>query len=52
MACSPHYLYPTDQAWQFGGVVEKMMLESKEFFRPGALRVDGLSGSGADWLER
>ena len=28
---SPHYLYPTDQAWQFGGAVEKMMLEGKEF---------------------
>lgn len=28
---SPHYLYPTDQAWQFGGAVEKMMLEDKEF---------------------
>jgi len=28
---SPHYLYPADQAWQFGGAVEKMMLESKEF---------------------
>lgn len=49
---SPHYLYPHDQAWQFGGVVEKMMLESKEFFRPNPLGIDGLAGSGADWLER
>ncbi len=49
---SPHYLYPTDQAWQFGGAVEKMMLEDKEFWRPGPLRLDGFSGSGADWLER
>ena len=24
---SPHYLYPHDQAWRFGGAVEKMMLE-------------------------
>ena len=31
---SPHYLYPTDQAWQFGGAVEKMMLDDKEFCRP------------------
>src|SRR5262245_47715334 len=49
---SPHYLYPTDQAWQFGGAVEKMMLESKEFWRPGPLSLTGFSGSGADWLER
>ncbi len=49
---SPHYLYPHDQAWQFGGVVEKMMLDDKEFFRPDPLGVDGFSGSGADWLER
>jgi len=48
---SPHYLYPTDQAWQFGGAVEKMMLEGKEFWRPGPLDLDGFSGSGADWLE-
>jgi nicotinamidase-related amidase len=49
---SPHYLYPTDQAWQFGGAVEKMMLEGKEFWRPGPLNLTGFSGSGADWLER
>jgi nicotinamidase-related amidase len=49
---SPHYLYPHDQAWRFGGLVEKMMLDDKEFFRPDPLRLDGLSGSGADWLAR
>ena len=49
---SPHYLYPTDQAWQFGGAVERMMLEGKEFWRPGPLSLTGLPGSGADWLER
>ena len=48
---SPHFLYPYDQAWQFGGAVEKMMLESKEFFRPDPLALEGFSGSGADWLE-
>ena len=31
---SPHYLYPHDQAWQFGGAVEKSMLEGKEFSAP------------------
>ena len=49
---SPHYLYPADQAWQFGGAVEKMMLDDKEFYRPDPLSLDGFSGSGADWLER
>ena len=49
---SPHYLYPHDQAWRFGGALEKMMLESKEFFRPDPLGLDGFSGSGADWLDR
>ena len=49
---SPHYLYPLDQAWQFGGAVEKTMLEGKEFYRPDPLDLDGFSGSGADWLER
>jgi nicotinamidase-related amidase len=49
---SPHYLYPHDQAWRFGGAVEKSMLAEKEFYRPGPLAVDGLAGSGADWLAR
>jgi nicotinamidase-related amidase len=33
---SPHYYYPTDRGWKFGG----------------ALDLKGFSGSGADWLER
>jgi nicotinamidase-related amidase len=49
---SPHYLYPADQGWGFGGEVERMMLEGKEFFRPDPLRLDGFTGSGADWLDR
>jgi nicotinamidase-related amidase len=49
---SPHYYYPTDHSWKFGGTVEKMMHEIKMFDRSGALRLDGFSGSGADWLER
>jgi nicotinamidase-related amidase len=49
---SPHYLYPHDQAWHFRGAVEKMMLESKEFYRPDPLGRDGFEGSGADWLDR
>lgn len=49
---SPHYYYPTDHEWKFGGTVEKMMHEIKMFDRNGALSLDGFSGSGADWLER
>jgi nicotinamidase-related amidase len=49
---SPHYLYPTDHAWLFGGAIEKMMLESNEFARRGSLNLDGFAGSGADWVER
>ena len=37
---SPHYLYPHDQAWRFGGVGEKMMLAEKEFLPPGPARRD------------
>jgi len=49
---SPHYLYPHDQAWQFGGAVEKSMLSEKEFYRPDPLSIEGFAGSGADWLGR
>lgn len=49
---SPHYLYPHDQAWRFGGAIEKSMLAEKEFFRPDPLSVDGFAESGADWLAR
>ncbi len=49
---SPHYYYPTDYGWNFAGTVERMMLESREFDRSGALSLDGFLGSGADWLER
>jgi nicotinamidase-related amidase len=49
---SPHFLYPADQPWQFGGPVEKMMLDDKEFWRPDPLSLEGFTGSGADWLDR
>ena len=49
---SPHYYYPTDRGWQFGGTVEKMMHEMGMFDRKGALNTEGFLGSGADWLER
>src|SRR5215469_152009 len=49
---SPHYYYPTDDSWKFGGTLENMMHEINMFHRTGALSLDGFSGSGADWLER
>ena len=48
---SPHYYYPTDGGWKFGGTVEKIMHEINMFGRSGALSLDGFAGSGADWLE-
>jgi nicotinamidase-related amidase len=49
---SPHYYYPTDHSWKFGGTVEKVMHEIHMFDRGGALDLEGFRGSGADWLER
>jgi nicotinamidase-related amidase len=48
---SPHYYYPTDDGWKFGGAVETMMHGIDMFSRRGALSLEGFSGSGADWLE-
>ena len=48
---SPHYYYPTDQGWRFGGTVENMMHEIGMFDRQGSLSLDGFEGSGADWLD-
>ena len=49
---SPHYYYPSDHQWQFGGAVETMMHAINMFDREGALTTDGFEGSGADWLEQ
>ncbi len=49
---SPHYYYPTDHGWQFGGAVETMMHSINMFDRSGSLTMEGFNGSGADWLER
>jgi nicotinamidase-related amidase len=49
---SPHYYFPHDHLWDFGGTLEKMMHEIGMFDRPGPLDLDGFVGSGADWLER
>ncbi len=48
---SPHYYYPQDHKWDFGGALEKMMHAVGMFDREGALTTEGFSGSGADWHE-
>jgi nicotinamidase-related amidase len=48
---SPHYYYPSDKGWQFGGTVEVMMHDIHMFDREGPLTMQGFSGSGADWLD-
>jgi len=48
---SPHYYYPHDHRWEFGGALEKMMHAVGMFDRQGALTTEGFSGSGADWHE-
>jgi len=49
---SPHYYYPHDHEWGFGGPLEKMMHATGMFDRADPLEVDDFTGSGADWLER
>lgn len=49
---SPHYYFPQDHEWQFGGTLEKTMHEIRMFDRPDPLNLDGFVGSGADWLDR
>jgi nicotinamidase-related amidase len=48
---SPHYYYPHDHKWEFGGALEKMMHAVGMFDREGSLTTDGFDGSGADWHE-
>jgi len=47
---SPHYYFPTDDGWKFGGAVEVMMHDINMFSRTGALTTKGFKDSGADWL--
>ena len=48
---SPHYYFPHDHEWNFGGALEKMMHAVGMFDRKGALNTEGFDGSGADWHE-
>ncbi len=49
---SPHYYFPTDHGWQFGGALEVLMHNIGMFDRVSPLSLDGFEGSGADWLEQ
>ncbi|MCX4409525.1 MULTISPECIES: cysteine hydrolase [unclassified Streptomyces] len=50
VAISPHYYYPSDDSWQFGGPLEQYMHNVGMFSRRGPLTLDGFDGSGADFL--
>lgn len=50
VAVSPHYYYPTDHGWQFGGPLEKLMHAIGMFDREGPLTLAGFEGSGADFM--
>ncbi len=50
VAISPHYYYPTDHGWRFGGPLEKLMHAIGMFDRKGPLTTDRVEGSGADFM--
>ena len=50
VAISPHYYYPTDHGWSFGGPLEKLMHAIGMFDRKGPLTLDGFENSGADFM--
>ncbi|WP_442853317.1 hypothetical protein, partial [Arthrobacter sp. H14] len=49
---SPHYYFPHDHQWEFGGTLEHKMHEIGMFDRPGPLNLEGFEDSGADWLDQ
>jgi nicotinamidase-related amidase len=51
VAISPHFYYPCDHHWGFGGPLEKTMHAINMFGRKGRFTVDEFEGSGADFLE-
>jgi nicotinamidase-related amidase len=50
IAVSPHYYYPCDHGWHFGGPLEKTMHSIGMFARQGSLSLEGFEDSGADFL--
>ncbi|MBN3762988.1 cysteine hydrolase [Burkholderia sp. Ac-20365] len=51
VAVSPHYYYPCDHEWHFGGPLEKVMHNICMFDRKGPNTLENFEGSGADFLE-
>ncbi|MEH7502295.1 cysteine hydrolase [Neobacillus drentensis] len=49
---SPHYYYPYDRKWMFGGAMEHSMHDLKMYQRKGPLSLEGFKGSGADFLDK
>jgi nicotinamidase-related amidase len=49
---SPHYFYPTDNAWKINGPLEADEFKTHTFARSGPLDLTEFKGSGADWLDR
>ena len=47
---SPHYYYPTDHGWSFGGPLEKLMHAIGMFDRASPYETSGFDGSGADFM--
>jgi nicotinamidase-related amidase len=50
VAISPHYYYPHDHKWQFGGPLEILQHKLGMFDRRGPLTLDGFKGSGAEFM--
>jgi nicotinamidase-related amidase len=51
VAVSPHFYYPVDHQWDFGGPLEHVMHDIGMFERKSPLSLEGFEGSGADFLE-
>ncbi|MFS1511046.1 cysteine hydrolase [Chengkuizengella sp. SCS-71B] len=49
---SPHYYFPYDQNWIFGGPVEKLMHDTNMYLLKDPLKIEGFNGSGADFLDQ
>ncbi|HEY9381076.1 MAG TPA: cysteine hydrolase [Burkholderiales bacterium] len=47
---SPHYYYPHDHKWKFGGPLELLQHKLGMFDRRGPLTLDGFAGSGAEFM--
>jgi nicotinamidase-related amidase len=50
IAISPHYYYPSDHGWKFGGPLEKLMHAIGMFDRESPLSLNEFEGSGADFM--